>query len=238
MTPPNLQPHAAQQALEPLNTVQNNQMAHMLGFDMGEAGVRDAGRLEVHQLYELQLCAAASLACTRTSTPGRLGLVAELTGAPSGVLQGNPSADSHHADVQEGARKSKARKTAPRKPRKTSGNGEHKHLKEQFGKRKSLASAQRPACCVRACFAVGSEYCTAARVSFPAQWQKVTQIALRLTCGLMCAAAGLQEVDGRRTSTRSKMKPLKWWQGEAKHYGRDHQSAIPTVLCVANGCDL
>ena len=47
LTPPNLQPHDANRALEPMNTMQNNQMAHMLGFGMEEAGVRDHARIDV-----------------------------------------------------------------------------------------------------------------------------------------------------------------------------------------------
>ena len=41
-----------------------------------------------------------------------------------------------------------------------------------------------------------------------------------------CAACGLKENEGRRTSSRQRMKPLKWWEaGEAKNYERRFASA-------------
>lgn len=52
----------------------------------------------------------------------------------------------------------------------------------------------------------------------------------QLRCG-WCAVAGTKEVDGRRVSTRRKMKPLRWWCSETKTYCRKHQSAFLSTYC-------
>ena len=43
----------------------------------------------------------------------------------------------------------------------------------------------------------------------------------------------MKEVQGRRVSSRNRMKPLKWYEGEAKRYCRDHVSAPPLHVSEA-----
>lgn len=57
------------------------------------------------------------------------------------------------------------------------------------------------------------------------------QSCLESSCAYV--ACGLKEDHGRRTSSRHRMKPLRWFEGESKTYERRFTSALPALMLQA-----
>ena len=60
---------------------------------------------------------------------------------------------------------------------------------------------------------------------------KQTASATFFEVSLRCAGDGLHRENGVRRSSRTKHKPLDWWRGEHKVYGRTHRSGCCLLQC-------